>query len=257
MAWGIDPEQIDLLHRFSSPSWDHPLGTDELGRDVLIRLLLGGRISLTVGLTAALAAAGLGTAIGLVAGYCGGRLDTFLMRLTDAVIALPLLPLLIVLASLEPALAPLTALLPEDAWIQEIAPIVLVISLVGWTTAARLVRAETLAARQQVYIRATEALGAGPIRIMWVHLLPNVTASLVVATTLSVGGVILTESVLSFLGLGINPPTPSWGNMLSNAQDLIHTAPALAIYPGLAIFLVVAACNLLGEGLRRAWGKRE
>lgn len=249
---GVDATSVSLLDRYAGPSAAHLLGTDELGRDVLIRLLEGGRVSLFVGVTAALAAAGLGTAIGLPAGYFGGRLDALLMRLTDGVIALPLLPLLIVLAAV-----PAERLgLGGDPASAGLLRIVGLVALAGWTTAARLVRGATLATRRLEYVRAAEALGAGPWRIMLRHILPNVAAPLVVATTLSVGNIILLESVLSFLGLGIQPPLPSWGNMLTNAQELISTAPLLAVWPGLLIFVTVMACNLLGDGLQDALDPR-
>ena len=251
--FGLDAGAVSLLERFAEPSWNHPLGTDELGRDVLARLLEGGRVSLFVGVTAALTAALLGTAVGLPAGYFGGRLDALLMRITDGVIALPLLPLLIVLAAVSPEKLGLGGVDPDALGLGRI---VVLVALVGWTTAARLVRGATLTTRQLDHVRAAVALGAGPLRIMAVHILPNVAAPLVVATTLSVGNVILLESVLSFLGLGIQPPLASWGNMLTNAQELIWTAPILAIWPGALIFINVMACNLLGDGLQDALDPR-
>ena len=254
-ALGIDLNAVDLLDRFAGPSPPHPLGTDELGRDVLVRLLAGGRVSLTIGIAAALAAAALGTLVGLVAGYLGGWTDRALMRLTDAIIALPLLPLLIVLAALDlnklgvpPALAH-----SDDI---SLLRIVLLAVLVGWTTAARLVRGATLVTRNRDFVRAARSLGAGVPHIRWTHILPNVLAPLIVATTLSVGDVILLESVLSFLGLGIQPPLASWGTMLSNAQELITSAPLLAIYPGMMIFLTVIACNLCGDALQQRFDRR-
>jgi len=254
-ALGVDASGgVSLLDRFAGPSWSHPLGTDELGQDVLVRLLFGGQVSLFIGVTAALAAAGLGAAIGLPAGYFGGTIDAVLMRLTDGVIALPLLPLLIVLAAIPPERLGLGgALDPATAGLLRIVGLV---ALVGWTTAARLVRGATLTTRRLEHIRAAEALGAGPLRVMLVHILPNVAAPLLVATTLSVGNVILLESALSFLGLGIQPPLPSWGNMLTNAQELVWTTPVLALYPGLLIFITVMACNLLGDGLQEALAPR-
>jgi peptide/nickel transport system permease protein len=255
-AWlGHDPNAVDLLGRFAGPSASYPLGTDELGRDLLLRLLYGGQVSLFVGLVGAVAAALLGTVIGLVAGYVGGRTDALLMRLTDAVIALPLLPLLIVLAAvdLNKLGVPAEIAHAESASLYRI---LLIIALVGWTTVARLVRGATLSVRERDYVRAAVALGAGPLRIMIRHILPNVVSPIIVATTLSVGNVILTESVLSFLGLGIQPPLPSWGNMLTNAQELIWQAPALAIYPGLLIFVTVIAFNFLGDGLQDALDPR-
>jgi peptide/nickel transport system permease protein len=253
-ALGIDGT-VDLLGRMAPPSAAHPLGTDELGRDLLLRLLQGGRVSLAVGLVAAFAAAVIGTAIGLVAGYRGGWLDRALMRVTDGVIALPLLPLLIVLAALD-----LQKLGLPDAIAHSPAAsfwrMAILITLFGWTTVARLVRGATLAAREREYVRAALALGCGGRRIMLVHILPNIVSPIVVATTLAVGNVILVESVLSFLGLGIQPPLPSWGNMLTGAQELIWTAPALAVWPGLLIFVTVIACNLVGDGLQDALDPR-
>ena len=252
---GIDPTAVDLLQRFEPPSARHWLGTDDIGRDVLLRLLMGGRVSLFVGLTAALGAAVIGTAIGLMAGYWGGRADAALMRLTDGVIALPLLPLLIVLAAVDLAKlgVPAEIAASEQASLYRI---VAIIVLTGWTTVARLVRGAVLSVRTRDYVLAAVGQGAGPWRIMGVHILPNVAAPIVVATTLSVGNVILTETVLSFLGLGIQPPLPSWGNMLTNAQELLTTAPWLAIWPGLLIFVTVIACNLLGDGLQDALDPR-
>ncbi|MSO76863.1 MAG: ABC transporter permease [Alphaproteobacteria bacterium] len=250
-ALGVDPVAVDLMARFEPASASHPLGTDELGRDVLARLMHGGRISLFVGLAAALVAALVGTAVGLLAGFYGGRLDALLMRLTDGVIALPLLPLLIVLAAVDPVKAGVPQAIAQSE-LMSLWRIVAIVGLVGWTTVARLVRSATMATREREFVRAAVALGAGPARIMLRHILPNVASPLVVATTLSVGHTILFESVLSFLGLGIQPPIPSWGNMLTNAQELIWQAPALAFYPGLMIFLTVIACNFLGDGLQDA-----
>jgi peptide/nickel transport system permease protein len=248
-------DSVDLLGRFAPPSAKHPLGTDELGRDVLVRLAYGGRISLGLGIVAALATALLGIAIGLPAGYYGGRLDALLMRLTDGVIALPLLPLLIVLAAVDLAklgLPPEWAHAPATSFWR----VAILVALVGWTTVARLVRGTTLSVRERDYVRAAEAIGARPARIMLVHILPNLTTPILVALTLAVGNVILFESVLSFLGLGIQPPWPSWGNMLTNAQELIWSAPMLAIWPGLCIFVTVIAFNLLGDGLDAAFDPR-
>jgi peptide/nickel transport system permease protein len=252
---GHDPNAVDLFGRFAPSGLGHPLGTDELGRDLLLRLLYGGQVSLFVGLVGAIAAASVGTIIGLVAGYVGGRVDALLMRLTDAVIALPLLPLLIVLAAVDLSKLGLPIELARSEHVS-LYRILLIIALVGWTTVARLVRGTTLSVRERDYIRAAVAQGAGPLRIMLVHILPNVISPIIVATTLSVGNVILTESVLSFLGLGIQPPLPSWGNMLTNAQELIWQAPALAIYPGLLIFVTVIAFNFLGDGLQDAMDPR-
>lgn len=254
-ALGQHPNDVDLLQRLQPPSFAHPLGTDEIGRDELLRLLYGGRISLAVGLTAAVIAATIGTAIGVVAGYFGGRIDALLMRLTDAVIALPLLPLLIVLAAVDLSKLGLPqGLIQSDQ--ASLYRIVAIIALVGWTTVARLVRATTMSLLTRDFVRAALALGARPTRIMVVHILPNALSPIIVATTLAVGNVILFESVLSFLGLGVQPPIASWGNMLTNAQELIQASPLLAVWPGLFILLTVASCNLLGDALQAALDPR-
>ena len=249
---GVDAKAVDLFNRMGPASPEHLLGTDELGRDVLIRLLYGGRISLATGLVAACIAATIGTVIGLFAGYYGGRLDAILMRLTDGVIALPLIPLLIVLAAID-----LTKLGIPDNIVQSeqisFYRIILIVALVGWTTVARLVRGATLSLKEREFIMAAEGIGANNLHIMFRHILPNLISPIIVAVTLSVGGVILLESVLSFLGLGIQPPMPSWGNMLTNAQELIWQAPLLAIYPGLLIFVTVICFNFLGDGLQDAF----
>ncbi len=252
---GFDMSLVDLLGAKQPPSPEHWLGTDELGRDLGMRLLEGGRISLSVALLAALGAAAIGTAIGLLAGEHGGWLDTLLMRGTDAVIALPLLPLLIVLSAID-----LTKLgvSPEVAQgdAAKLLRLVLVIVLVGWTTTARLVRAATLQSLAQDYVRAARAMGASSGRVLRRHVLPNIAAPILVATTLSAGQIILFESVLSFLGLGLDPSTPSWGRMLAGAQDLLWDAPHLALFPGIAILLTVASLNLLGDGLQVALDPR-
>lgn len=250
-----DPEAMDLAALFAPASAAHPLGTDELGRDVLARLVHGGRVSLAVAGATALLAALLGTMVGLLAGYHGGMADAALMRLTDGVMSLPLLPLLIVLAALDPAkLGVSPDLLGSEAF--AVGRLVAIIALVGWTTVARLVRASTLSVRTRDYVRAAVAVGTGPGRIMLRHILPNVASPILVATTLSVGHIILIESALSFLGLGIRPPLASWGNMLTGAMTVVWSNPALAVWPGLAIFVTVLAFNLLGDGLQERWDPR-
>jgi peptide/nickel transport system permease protein len=255
-AWlAVDAEEVDLLNRFAPPSAASPLGTDELGRDLLVRLFYGGRVSLMVALATALISAAIGTVIGLLAGFYGGLVDTLLMRLTDSVIALPLLPLLIVLAAIDLSklgLPPELATAPEVSLYR----IVVIISLVGWTTVARLVRGAALSLRERDFVLAARSQGASGPRIMLRHILPNAISPIIVATTLSVGNIILLESVLSFLGLGIQPPLASWGNMLTNAQELINEAPTLAVYPGLLIFVTVIAFNFLGDGLQDALDPR-
>jgi peptide/nickel transport system permease protein len=247
-ALGIDSNEADLLQRYQPPSAEHILGTDEIGRDVLLRLLYGGRVSLTVGFIAAVMAAALGTVVGIVAGYFGGRFDATLMRFTDGIIALPLLPLLIVLAAVDLSKLGLTGIAQSES--ASLYRIIAITALFGWTTVARLVRGTTLSLKSRDFVRAAVALGAQPARVMAFHILPNAVSPVIVATTLAVGQIILFESVLSFLGLGIQPPLPSWGNMLTNAQEVIWTAPHLAIYPGVLILLTVASCNLLGDTLQ-------
>lgn len=252
---GIDANDTNLLARFGAASARHPLGTDEAGRDVVARLMYGGRISLLVGFIGALSAALIGTVIGLLAGYYRGRIDAVLMRVTDGVIALPTLPLLIVFAAID---------LQKLGFSEEFARsgaanfyrIVIIIAAVGWPTVARLVRASTMSLMAREYVLAARAQGASAWHIMTVHVLPNTASPIIVAITLQVGAIILYESTLSFLGLGIQPPTSSWGNMLTNAQELISSAPALAFYPGTLIFLTVLAVNFFGDGLQDAFDPR-
>ncbi|MBR2815805.1 MAG: ABC transporter permease [Reyranella sp.] len=252
---GIDPTQTDLFRRFEPPSATYWLGTDDVGRDLLQRLLDGGRVSLLVGLAGALLAGLLGALIGVTAGYLGGRFDAVLMRFTDGVIALPLLPLLIVVAAVDPRKLGVPAEIAQSEAFS-LYRIVVIVALTGWTTVARLVRAETLSLKARDFTRAAQALGARPGRIMLRHILPNTAGSLIVATTLSMGTLILLESTLSFLGLGIQPPAASWGNMLTGAQELLQEAPVLALWPGLLIFLTVIAFNFLGDGLQDALDPR-
>jgi len=254
-AYGLDVNDTDLLNRFRPPSARHLLGTDDAGRDVMARLMYGGRISLLVGLFGALSAALIGTLIGLVAGYYRGRVEAILMRLTDGMISLPLLPLLIVFAAID-----LQKLGFSEEFVRSPAAnlyrIVLIIALVQWTTVARLVRASTLGLMRREFVLAARTQGAGALHILRVHVLPNATSPIIVALSLSVGEIILLESTLSFLGLGIQPPTASWGNMLNNAQELISRAPELAFYPGFLIFTTVIAVNFLGDGLQDAFDPR-
>ena len=254
-ALGLDADAVNLFDRAAPPSVEHWLGTDELGRDLLLRLLRGGQVSLLVGFTAAIASAVIGTCLGLVSGYFGGRVDAVIMRFADGVISLPLLPLLIVLAAVDPEKLGLPEVISNSESFS-LQRIVVIIALVGWPTVARLVRAATLSLRQREFVLMALAQGFGPARIMLRHILPNAASPILVATTLTVGNVILFESVLSFLGLGIQPPVPSWGNMLTGAQDLISEAPALAVWPGMLIFVTVIAFNLLGDGLQAALDPR-
>jgi len=222
------------------PGWDHPLGTDHLSRDVFARLVYGGRVSLAVSLGAALLAVTLGAGVGLVAGYAGGRTDAVLMRVVDAALAVPrLILLLLVVALLERI--PLWGL-------------ILAIGATGWLGTSRLVRAETMRLRTMEFVRAASALGAGHLRILLRHLAPNVAGPLVVATTLAAGDVMLLEAGLSYLGLGVQAPTPSWGNMIFDAKPYLVTAPWVAVAPGIAILLGVFAVNLVGESLGQRFG---
>jgi len=234
-------EDIDLTARLRSPSWTHLLGTDTIGHDVFTRLLYAGRVSLLVGFSAAVVATVVGVMVGATAGFYGGVLDNVLMRVTDVSLALPDLPILIVLSKYLGG---------------SVGGIVFVISLFAWRGIARLVRGEVLKLRDQEFIDAARALGATDRRILIRHLVPNALAPVIVAATLIVGGAILTEAALSFLGIGIQPPVPSWGNMLQNAQDFILSAPRLAVYPGVMIFLTVLCFNFLGDGLRDALDPR-
>ncbi|MGH2359477.1 MAG: oligopeptide ABC transporter permease [bacterium] len=234
-------DQIDLYKRKAPPSWQHPMGTDELGHDVLTRLLYAGRISLAVGFIAAFTAAVLGTLVGATAGYFGGWPDNLLMRFTDIMFSIPDLPVLIVLARYMGGSVP---------------GIIFVISVFAWMGPARLVRGELLRLRSQDFTDAARALGASDSRILFRHMIPNALAPVIVAATLTVGGAILSEAALSFLGIGIQPPTPSWGNMLQNAQDFIWNTPWLAVWPGAMIFLTVLCFNFLGDGLRDALDPR-
>ncbi len=242
---GHDPYSPDLFNRHGAASAGHPLGTDELGRDLLLRLLYGARVSLAVGVATALAAALLGTAVGRRAAWRGGIADAVLMRLADGMLALPALPVLVVLAAADTGRIGL----PRGEPLADILRIVAILTLFGWVGVARLSRAAALGVLTRDYVRAARALGASEARVLLRHVLPNIASPVAVATALAVTGAILAESTLSFLGLGIAPPAASWGNMLSNAQDLVFSAPWAAVWPGLAILFAVAGCTLVADGL--------
>ncbi len=252
---GVSATDTDLFTRFSPPGDGHWLGADDAGRDEFTRLLQGGQISLSIGLLGALGSSLLGTLIGAVAGYARGKTDMVLMRITDGIISLPVLPLLIILAALD-----LSKLGFSQDFIRSGAAgywrIVLIVTLLGWTGVARLVRASTLALAEREFVLAARAQGASAWWILSVHILPNAISPVIVATTLAMGRVILTESALSFLGVGIQPPQTSWGSMLTNAQELIGNAPELALYPGLLILVTVIAINFVGDGLQAAFDPR-
>lgn len=232
-----DPNFIDLKAVLMSPSGEHLLGTDPLGRDVLSRIIYGSQVSLKVGFVAVGLATLIGLLVGALAGYYGGWADQVLMRLVDLMLCFPAFFLILaVIALLEPSI-----------W-----NIMVVIGLTSWMGVARLVRAEFLSLREREFVMAARALGASDVRLIWRHMLPNALAPVMVSATLGVAGAILTESALSFLGLGVQPPTPSWGNILTAGKDNIEIAWWLSLFPGLAILVTVMSYNLLGEGIREA-----
>jgi ABC-type dipeptide/oligopeptide/nickel transport system permease subunit len=238
-----DPTSIDLAGALRPPSGAHWLGTDVQGRDVWSRLVYGARVSLAVGVASQAIALALGVALGLVAGYYGRWVDELVMRLADVTLAFPTLLLLIAMAAaLEPSLG----------------TVLITIGVVGWAGMARLVRGQVLVVRQTEYVQAERALGAGDVRIMVRHVLPNVIAPVVIAATLGVAGAIMAEAALSFLGLGVQPPTPSWGAMIADGRDLsqLRGAPWTSLFPGLAIGAAVLGFNLLGDALRDALDPR-
>jgi peptide/nickel transport system permease protein len=239
-----DPEASDMTARFQPPSWQHPMGTDALGRDMLTRILYGGRISLAVGFSVVMITLTIGIPVGAIAGYFGGWVDNLLMRITDAALALPALLVLILLSAvLREVNAPLLEKNP-------VLTISLVIGLLSWMFVARLARAAFLSLREQGFVMAARALGASNLRIILRHILPNAIGPIIVESTLEVGYAILEESGLSFLGFGIQPPTPSWGNLLSNAQEHMTKHPWMAVFPGLMIFFTIISINYIGDGLR-------
>jgi len=231
------PTEIDLINRYALPSLQAPLGTDESGRDVLARVMHGSRISLSVGLLAAGLSVALGSLVGCLAGYFGGAVDHLLMRFTDGLLSIPIFFLLLVVVTLLGS---------------TVSNVILALGLTRWMGVARLVRGEVLRYRAMDFILAARSVGARDRRIMFAHLLPQASPSIIVAATLGMARVILVESSLSYLGLGVQPPTATWGNMLSNSQNYIWNAPQLALYPGLLILLTVLAFNALGDGLRDA-----
>jgi peptide/nickel transport system permease protein len=230
-----DPGQIDLTNVLTSPSMKHLCGTDQLGRDVLSRMIWGSRISLKVGFAATGVAIIIGAILGALSGYYGGWVDSVIMRFVDIMLCFPTFFLILaVIAFLEPSI-----------W-----NIMIIIGLTGWMGVTRLVRADFISLRERDFVKAAQAIGASDMRIIFLHILPNSMASILVAATLGIAGAILTESALSFLGIGVQPPTPSWGNILTAGKDNIDIAWWLSLYPGLAILITVVGYNLLGEGIR-------
>ena len=245
--------EINFKAKLKTPSWAHPMGTDDLGQDVLARMLYGGRISLAVGIAAMLIAVTVGTAVGAVSGQAGGAVDNALMRVTDLFLALPQLPLLLLIVYLfrdvlKKALGP------------EAGVFIMIVAVIGglrWMPVARLVRAQFLSLREKEFVEAARSLGARPLRQMIRHILPNALGPVIVAGSLDVAAAILAESTLSFLGLGFPPDIPTWGRILFDAKDNLDFAPHWAIFPGTAIFLTVLSINYLGDGLRDALDPRK
>lgn len=246
----VDPSSQDIINRFGEWDKDHWMGTDELGRDVFIRLVYGTRISLTVAILVAFSSTFLGITIGAVAGYFGGMVDTILMRLTDSLLSLPTIPVLILVASVDPSKVPLLASVDPES--MSIVKMIFVLVLFSWMGQARLVRGEVLAIKEQEYVLAARTSGMSHLGIILKEIMPNVITPVIVSVTLGIGSSILFEAALSFLGLGIQPPTPSWGNMLNNAQEIIYSAPLLAVIPGVLILVVTMSFNFLGDGLQDA-----
>lgn len=244
--YSASPSDIDFGRALQLPSAAHPLGTNDLGQDQMARLLLGGRISLAVGLAATLVGVSLGVSIGAVAGFCGGWPDVVLMRVTDLFLALPQLPLVLLVVYLLGD--PVRRSLGPERGIFLL--IVLLIGGLSWMSVARLVRAGFLSLKQRTFVEAAVALGARPWGIVKTHLLPNILGPVIVAATIGVGNALLAESTLSFLGVGFPPDVPTWGRMLYDAQNYIESAPYLVLAPGLAIFLTVLCINTLGDRLR-------
>ncbi|MDH3944839.1 MAG: ABC transporter permease [Anaerolineae bacterium] len=241
-----DPVKSDIKNRFQAPSQAHPFGTDGLGRDVMTRTFYGGRVSMTVGVMVVLITSIIGISVGTVAGFYGGWIDNILMRIIDATLSLPgLLFMILLSAILREADLP---------YIQSnsLFTIAVVLGILSWPTVARLVRAVFLTLREMDYVKASQALGASDLRTMVVEILPNGFGPIIVQSTLQLGYAIMQEAGLSFLGFGIMPPTPSWGNMLNNAQEHLIEYPWLAIFPGLMIFLTIISVNYIGDGLRDA-----
>lgn len=250
--WRVPISDIDFSARMQPPSWAHPLGTDDLGQDLLARMLYGGRISLAVGLAAMLIAITVGVVVGAVAGMSKGPVDVFLMWLTDLFLSLPQLPLLLLIFYLF-----------NDTlkkWVgTEMGVFILVVAVIGglrWMPVARLVRAQFLSLREKEFVEAARALGASPWRQVTVHILPNAMGPVIVAATIDVAAAIIAESTLSFLGLGFPPDIPTWGRILFDAKDHMDIAPHWALFPGLLIFITVLTINYIGDGLRDAYDPR-
>jgi peptide/nickel transport system permease protein len=252
-VYRVPINEIDFKAKLKRPSWAHPLGTDDLGQDVLARMLYGGRISLAVGVAAMLIGISVGTAVGAAAGQVGGATDHALMRITDLFLSLPQLPLLLLIVYLF-----------RDALTKALGPeagvFILIVAVIGgfrWMPVARLVRAQFLSLREKEFVEAARGLGAAPLRQVVRHILPNALGPVIVAGTIDVAAAIIAESSLSFLGLGFPPDIPTWGRILFDAKDNLDFAPHWAIFPGTAIFLTVLSINYIGDGLRDALDPRK
>ena len=252
LVWTLPIDEIDFTVRLQGPSWEHPLGTDDLGQDLLARILYGGRISLAVGFAAMAVAVTFGVLVGAVAGMSGGKLDAALMWVTDLFLSLPQLPLLLLIIYLF-----------RDSLVGIVGPelgvfilIVIVIGGFNWMPVARLVRAQFFSLREKEFVEAARALGASRVRLVLRHILPNALGPVIVAATIDVAAAIIAESTLSFLGLGFPPDIPTWGRLLFDAKDNLDFAPHWALFPGLAIFLTVVSINFVGDGLRDALDPR-
>ncbi len=251
-AWRLPIDEIDFTARLEGPSWAHPMGTDDLGQDILARVLYGGRISLAVGFAAMMVAIFVGVLVGAVAGMAGGRVDAALMWLTDLFLSLPQLPLLLLIIYLF-----------RDALTEVVGPelgvfilIVIIIGGFNWMQVARLVRAQFFSLREKEFVEAARALGASRMRLVLRHILPNALGPVIVAATIDIAAAIIAESTLSFLGLGFPPDVPTWGRLLFDAKDNLDFAPHWAIFPGAMIFLTVLSINFIGDGLRDAFDPR-
>jgi peptide/nickel transport system permease protein len=253
LIYRVPIDEIDFKAKLRGPSWAHPLGTDDLGQDVLARMLYGGRISLAVGIAAMLIAITIGVAVGAAAGHLGGAVDHTLMRLTDLFLSLPQLPLLLLIVYLFRDV--LKKLLGPEAGV-----FILIVAVIGglrWMPVARLVRAQFLSLREKEFVEAARSLGAPALRQVARHILPNALGPVIVAGTIDVAAAIIAESSLSFLGLGFPPDIPTWGRILFDAKDNLDFAPHWAIFPGTAIFLTVLSINYIGDGLRDALDPRK
>ena len=253
LVWRLPINDIDFKAKLKGPSWAHPLGTDDLGQDLLARMLYGGRISLAVGIAAMLIAISIGTAVGAISGFVGGAVDHTLMRITDMFLALPGLPLLLLIVylfrdSLRKMFGP------------EAGVFILIVAVIGglrWMQVSRLVRAQFLSLREKEFVESARSLGASPLRQVVRHVLPNSMGPVIVAGTIDVAAAIIAESTLSFLGLGFPPDIPTWGRILYDAKDNLDFAPHWAMFPGTAIFLTVLSINYIGDGLRDAFDPRK